>query len=117
MWTTKLPIISLVPTKLTPDQQIEALREELRHHEHLYYVLDAPEIADGTALHDVSHNADGTSALHDVGPDADGATRYQPGCRRRYTMSVRMPTALRCRTDGLRPLSRPDFDCSWLGWD
>jgi len=31
---------------LTPDQQIEALREELRHHEHLYYVLDAPEWTD-----------------------------------------------------------------------
>ena len=27
---------------LTPDQRIEAVREELRHHEHLYYVLDAP---------------------------------------------------------------------------
>lgn len=26
----------------TPEQQIEALRDELRHHEHLYYVLDAP---------------------------------------------------------------------------
>jgi DNA ligase (NAD+) len=25
-----------------PEQRIEALREELRHHEHLYYVLDAP---------------------------------------------------------------------------
>src|ERR1700733_4310134 len=30
----------------TPEQQIEALREELRHHEHLYYVLDAPEWTD-----------------------------------------------------------------------
>jgi DNA ligase (NAD+) len=28
------------------EQQIEALREQLRHHEHLYYVLDAPEISD-----------------------------------------------------------------------
>src|SRR6201987_2831806 len=27
-------------------QKIEALREKLRHHEHLYYVLDAPEITD-----------------------------------------------------------------------
>ncbi len=27
-------------------QQIEALREDLRHHEHLYYVLDAPELTD-----------------------------------------------------------------------
>ncbi len=32
--------------KLTPDQQIEALREQLRHHEHLYYVLDSPEWTD-----------------------------------------------------------------------
>ena len=28
--------------ELSPEQQIEALRDELRHHEHLYYVLDAP---------------------------------------------------------------------------
>ena len=28
------------------DRKIEALREKLRHHEHLYYVLDAPEISD-----------------------------------------------------------------------
>jgi DNA ligase, NAD-dependent len=31
---------------LTPDQQIQELRDELRHHEHLYYVLDAPELTD-----------------------------------------------------------------------
>ena len=29
------------------ERQVEKLREELRHHEHLYYVLDAPEISDG----------------------------------------------------------------------
>src|SRR5258708_7644258 len=28
------------------EDKIEALREELRRHEHLYYVLDAPEIGD-----------------------------------------------------------------------
>jgi len=33
-------------TQQTPDQQIEALREDLRRHEHLYYVLDAPELSD-----------------------------------------------------------------------
>ena len=32
--------------ELEPDQQIAALRDELRHHEHLYYVLDAPELSD-----------------------------------------------------------------------
>ena len=25
---------------------MEALRDELRHHEHLYYVMDAPELTD-----------------------------------------------------------------------
>src|SRR6195256_3055800 len=28
------------------EQKIEALREKIRHHEHLYYVLDNPEISD-----------------------------------------------------------------------
>ena len=31
---------------LTPEQRIDALREELRHHEYLYYVQDAPEWTD-----------------------------------------------------------------------
>ena len=48
--------ISLVPSldyNLLPmpalkdvEKKIEALREKLRHHEHLYYVLDQPEISD-----------------------------------------------------------------------
>jgi len=32
--------------KPTPAQRAEELRAELRHHEHLYYVLDAPQITD-----------------------------------------------------------------------
>ena len=28
------------------ERKIDSLREEIRHHEHLYYVLDAPEIPD-----------------------------------------------------------------------
>src|SRR5689334_10960254 len=31
----------------SPAAEIEQLREELRHHEHQYYVLDRPEITDG----------------------------------------------------------------------
>lgn len=31
---------------MTPEAEIEHLRRELRRHEHLYYVLDAPEITD-----------------------------------------------------------------------
>jgi DNA ligase (NAD+) len=32
--------------KLSPEQRIDALREQLRHHEYLYYVLDQPEWTD-----------------------------------------------------------------------
>jgi DNA ligase (NAD+) len=39
---------------LSAEQRIEALREELRHHEHLYYVMDAPEWTD--AQYDVRMN-------------------------------------------------------------
>ncbi len=35
-----------LPADVEPDQQIAALRDQLRHHEHLYYVLDAPELTD-----------------------------------------------------------------------
>jgi DNA ligase (NAD+) len=38
----------------SPEQQIDALRDELRHHEHLYYVLDAPEWTD--AQYDTAMN-------------------------------------------------------------
>ncbi|MGA3264213.1 MAG: NAD-dependent DNA ligase LigA [Terracidiphilus sp.] len=34
------------PANSTPAQRAEQLRAELRRHEHLYYVLDAPEISD-----------------------------------------------------------------------
>jgi DNA ligase (NAD+) len=36
------------PANPSPDpaERAEQLRAELRHHEHLYYVLDAPEISD-----------------------------------------------------------------------
>ena len=39
-------IILLMPTKVDPQQQVEALREQIRHHEYRYYVLDDPEISD-----------------------------------------------------------------------
>ncbi len=35
-----------MPRTLTPDQELQELRDKLRHHEHLYYVLDAPELTD-----------------------------------------------------------------------
>jgi DNA ligase (NAD+) len=43
-----------MPSNRTPKQRIEQLREEIRHHEHLYYVLDAPMLTD--AQYDVLVN-------------------------------------------------------------
>jgi DNA ligase (NAD+) len=36
-----------MPALKDVERKIEALREKIRHHEHLYYVLDNPEISDG----------------------------------------------------------------------
>lgn len=35
-----------MPTRTTPRQKIDRLRDAIRHHEHCYYVLDNPEISD-----------------------------------------------------------------------
>jgi len=35
-----------MPHAAKAGKQIDALRDQIRHHEHLYYVLDAPEISD-----------------------------------------------------------------------
>src|SRR5579871_3756797 len=39
-------IIFAMPAAKDPEKKIEALREKIRHHEYLYYVLDNPEISD-----------------------------------------------------------------------
>jgi len=41
-----LPYNSPVMSTPAIEKKIETLREKIRHHEHLYYVLDAPEISD-----------------------------------------------------------------------
>ena len=39
-------VVQQTSSEQTPAQQVEALRSEIVHHEHLYYVLDTPEITD-----------------------------------------------------------------------
>jgi DNA ligase (NAD+) len=39
-------IILTMASKLTLEQQLQELRDELRHHEYLYYVEDSPELTD-----------------------------------------------------------------------
>src|SRR5882757_7466183 len=36
----------MVPSSKDPEKMIESLREKIRHHEYLYYVVDQPEISD-----------------------------------------------------------------------
>src|SRR5215469_15226375 len=38
--------LSMASAPKGTEQEIEKLRDEIRRHEHLYYVLDAPEISD-----------------------------------------------------------------------
>jgi DNA ligase (NAD+) len=59
-------------------QEIEALREELRHHEHLYYVMDAPVLTD--AQYDALMNK--LKALEEANPElitADSPTQRVGG--------------------------------------
>src|SRR5215470_6472465 len=35
-----------MPSRKPLEAKIEKLREKIQHHEHLYYVLDAPDISD-----------------------------------------------------------------------
>jgi NAD-dependent DNA ligase len=70
-------------TAHTSEKQIEALREEIRHHEYLYYVLDSPEITDAQC--DASMNRlkelDTASGLNCRPADcACSASAYQPPC-------------------------------------
>ena len=40
------PIILAMAAAKNPEKEIARLREQIRHHEYLYYVLDQPEIGD-----------------------------------------------------------------------
>jgi DNA ligase (NAD+) len=65
-------------TAPTAEEQIQTLREEIRHHEHLYYVLDAPEITD--AQYDALMNRLKKLEEEDpklITPDSDAASGWQ----------------------------------------
>jgi DNA ligase (NAD+) len=63
---------------MAPAEEIQTLREEIRHHEHLYYVLDAPVLTD--AQYDALYNR--LKALEAASPDpipADSPTQRVGG--------------------------------------
>jgi DNA ligase (NAD+) len=73
---------------MTPEAEIEHLRRELRRHEHLYYVLDAPEIAD--AEYDrMMRRLQELEAAHPGLVSADSPTQRVGGAPREGFLQIR----------------------------
>ena len=70
-------------------KRIEKLRDELRRHEHLYYVLDAPEISDPEydALMNELRRLE-TARPELVTPDSPTQQIGRASCRERVSIDV-----------------------------
>src|SRR5450432_1569707 len=92
-----------------PVVQIEKLREELRHHEHQYYVLDAPEITD--ADYDALMRALQTlEAQHPELLTGDSPTQRVGGKPREGFIKVRHSSPLLSLDNALNEAELRDFD-------
>jgi DNA ligase (NAD+) len=90
-------------------QNIEALREKLRRHEHLYYVLDAPEITD--AEYDTMMRE--LKALEDAHPEfaaGDSPTRRVGGKPREGFVKVAHSEPMLSLDNALDETELRDFD-------
>jgi DNA ligase (NAD+) len=91
------------------ERQVEKLREELRHHEHLYYVLDAPEISD--AEYDSLMRR--LQALEDQHPDlrtSDSPTQRVGGKPREGFIKLRHSSPMLSLDNALNEGELRDFD-------
>src|SRR5689334_17939263 len=70
-----------------PAREIEKLREELRRHEHLYYVLDQPEISDAE-YDDLMRRLQALEAEHPELASADSPTQRVGGKPREGFLKV-----------------------------
>ena len=92
-----------------PVGEVEKLREQLRHHEYLYYVLDAPEISDAeydALLHKLR-------ALEDKHPELvtpDSPTQRVGGKPREGFIKVRHSSAMLSLDNALNEGELRDFD-------
>src|SRR5678816_2313410 len=90
-------------------QKIEALREKLRRHEHLYHVLDAPEITD--AEYDAMMRE--LKALEEAHPElvtADSPTRRVGGKPREGFVKVAHSSPMLSLDNALGEDELRDFD-------
>ena len=92
-----------------PALQIEQLREELRHHEHQYYVLDSPEITD--AEYDAMLRR--LQALETEHPELltpDSPTQRVGGKPREGFIKVRHTSSMLSLDNALNEAELRDFD-------
>src|SRR5262252_3919564 len=92
-----------------PTREAEQLREELRRHEHLYYVLDAPEITD--AEYDARmHRLQQLEAEHPELVTADSPTQRVGGKPREGFVKVRHSSPMLSLDNALNEAELRDFD-------
>lgn len=90
-------------------KQAEKLREELRRHEHLYYVLDAPEISD--AEYDaMMHRLQALEKEHPELLTADSPTQRVGGKPREGFVKVRHSSPMLSLDNALNEQELLDFD-------
>lgn len=92
-----------------PAAEIEKLRQELRHHEHMYYVLDAPEITD--AEYDVLlRHLQSIEAEHPDLLTVDSPTQRVGGKPREGFIKVTHSSPLLSLDNALNETELRDFD-------
>jgi DNA ligase (NAD+) len=94
---------------MNPAREIEKLREELRRHEHLYYVLDQPEISD--AEYDaLMRRLKALEAEHPELATADSPTQRVGGKPREGFLKVEHSSAMLSLDNALNEAELRDFD-------
>src|SRR6202163_199098 len=91
------------------EQKIEAVREKIRYHEHLYYVLDNPEISD-TEFDKLMQQLQQLEAEHPTLITPDSPTRRVGGKPREGFVKVRHSSAMLSLDNALSEAELRDFD-------
>jgi DNA ligase (NAD+) len=92
-----------------PAAQIEKLREDLRHHEHLYYVLDHPEISD-TEYDALMRKLQALETQHPEQFTSDSPTQRVGGKPRDGFIKVRHSSQMLSLDNALNEGELRDFD-------
>src|SRR5690348_10100623 len=92
-----------------PAHELETLRNELRHHEHLYYVLDKPEISD-SEYDDLMRRLQALEAQNPALVTPDSPTRRVGGKPREGFIKVRHSSPMLSLDNALNEQELRDFD-------